>query len=370
MKNTVSNISEPRKVLFIGPLPPPHGGVAAINQSIQGIKFDHYLPLTFDTSGKAERENLKTKISISKLYRNFRIIRNLKSLIKAEQPVIANIFITSGWSIIRDLIFLRIVSSAQIPVIIHFHSKLEGEFALKLRRLKIVGYYFNKYASKILLLSNWHYRHFTQYFDVQKCDILENFVDYKSFDNEINRKKNTFLYVGRLSKEKGFFDLLEAVRKLKNKGINFNVQVIGLAPSELIEEEINDFVYKNEIQDYFVFNGAKFGDSKCDLFKDSKCLIFPSHFENSPVVLKEAIASKMAILASDIKANLNVLGEHQNFISFKNGNPQDLAAKLFVMLSESEKLYEMCNFSAQIKDFDKAVAKTKLESIFNDLIRG
>jgi glycosyltransferase involved in cell wall biosynthesis len=67
-------------------------------------------------------------------------------------------------------------------------------------------------------------------------------VNYINFENDIQDKNGDFLFVGRLSKEKGFFDLLEAVKALKEISIYCKIQVIGLAPTEDLEEEINEFI--------------------------------------------------------------------------------------------------------------------------------
>lgn len=260
------------------------------------------------------------------------------------------------------------MSRFNIPIIIHFHSKTKGEFALTPSRLKWVGKYFNNYASRILLLSEQHYSFFVKFLGEEKCTVVENFVKYSDFDNEIQTKNDDFLFVGRLSKEKGFFDLLKAVKSLKQNNISCRIQVIGVAPTKQLEAEINQFIYKNELNDYFIFNGATFGGAKLTLFKRSKCLIFPSHFENSPVVLKEAIAAKMAILSSNIDANENVLQNRKNYLSFQTGNVSDLTEKIIEIVSNQEQVLKMCEASSRIKDYDVSIAQNKLTHLFNELV--
>ncbi|NBX80050.1 MAG: glycosyltransferase [Flavobacteriales bacterium] len=356
------------KIAFIGPLPPPLGGVAVINESIQKIEFDNFQIVSFNTSAEQNRENLYAGFKLKSLKRNILLSSKLAHFIEKEQPKVINIFVTSGLSIIRDIVFLRTLSKYRIPIIIHFHSKTKGEFALVPWRLKIVAKYFNKYASKIILLSDFHCAFFSKYFKPEKCTVLENFVRYSDFQNQISQKNNTFLFVGRLSKEKGFFDLIEAVNILKQKEIKCTVKVIGLAPSDLIEKEIKSMITKFQLVDYLEFKGAVFGNEKFELFKQSFCLVFPSHFENSPVVIKEAIAAKMAILASDIQPNKNILEKHNNYLCFESENPLALAERMESILSNKTKVIEMCEDSERIKDYDVSFAKQKLTSLFTELI--
>lgn len=356
------------KSAFIGPLPPPLGGVAVINQSFQNIDYSGYKVSSFDTAETKNREDLYAKFKLKSIQRNLNINKRLKQFIVKEQPDVINIFITSGMSILRDILFLKTMHKFNIPIIIHFHSKTKGEFALTLKRLKWVAKYFNKYASRIILLSEAHYLFFVKYFGEEKCTVIENFVNYSDFENTIKEKNNDFLFVGRLSKEKGFFDLLEAIKILKEKNISCRIQVIGVSPTEEIENEIKDYVVKHGLENYFVFNGATFGEEKYTLFKKSKCLIFPSHFENSPVVLKEAMAAKMAILSSDIEANENVLQNRSNYVSFEKGKPQDLSKKLEELIANPDDITKMCNSSAMIHEYDVSVASKKLTNLFNELV--
>lgn len=356
------------KSAFIGPLPPPLGGVAVINQSFQNIEYNGYGIISFDTAEKKDREDIYGKFKFKSVQRNLNINKRLKQFIAKEQPDVINIFITSGMSILRDILFLKTMHKFNIPIIIHFHSKTKGEFALTPKRLKWVAKYFNKYASRIILLSEAHYSFFVKYFGKEKCTVVENFVNYSDFENDLKKKNDDFLYVGRLSKEKGFFDLLEAVKDIKEKNVSCRIQVIGVAPTEAIENEIKSFISEHNLKDYFIFNGATFGDAKHELFKNSRCLIFPSHFENSPVVLKEAIAAKMAIISSNIEANENVLQKRENYVSFEKGKPQDLSKKLEELIANPDDVTKMCNSSAMIQEYDVSVANKKLTNLFNEIV--
>jgi glycosyltransferase involved in cell wall biosynthesis len=356
-----------KTLIFIGPIPPPLGGVAAINQSIQQIAFEGYTNLPFNTSKSKLRENLYAKFPWKNVVSEIKSYRKLKATVKKTTPELANVFVTSSFAIIRDLFILRLLYKKNIPSVIHFHSKTSGEFALQPFRLKIVARFFNKYASKILLLSQDHLNRFQDYFDPSKCEILENFVDYKDFDCTIGGKTSDFLFVGRLTEKKGFFNLLEAIRILKDTEIQLKVNVIGMAESEESELAIRKIVEESGIAVYLEFHGALFGDKKNELFKQSSTLLFPSHFENSPVVLKEGIAAKMALICSDIDANKNVLGKVLNPIYHEVNNPTALSNKMKAIIHDSKMAKEMMENSSKIHQFDVSFAKDKLERIYKEI---
>ena len=120
-----------KKNAFIGPLPPPLGGVAMMNKSFQKLKIDGFDNIIFNTSNNNLNEDLYKGIPWANIKKEFKKAKELKQFIKKENPIVANIFVTSGYSILRDLYYIYILHKKRVPVIIHFHSKKEGEYALR-----------------------------------------------------------------------------------------------------------------------------------------------------------------------------------------------------------------------------------------------
>ena len=98
--------------------------------------------------------------------------------------------------------------------------------------------------------------------------------------------------MGRLSVEKGFFDLLEACRLLQEKGLDFEINILGKSPSLQYEKRIKDFVSLHQLEPYLIFHGLKYGEEKNYWFKKSKILVFPSHFEKFTCSLKRSHCCK------------------------------------------------------------------------------
>ena len=356
-----------KKITFIGPVPPPLGGVAVVNISFQKLKYDNATVTFFNTSNQQERENLYSRFSLKNSWLELKKAVALKKFITRHQPDLIHIFITSGYAIVRDILFLKIISTYKIPVVIHFHSKTAGEFALKPALLKIIGRLFNTYAAKIVLLSETHLLFFKKYFPAHKCLIIENFVDYSNYNCEIAQKSNSFLYVGRLTKEKGFYDLLDALLIAKKEIKDIKVNVIGLADTDENERKISAFIIANDLSENIILHGAKFDSEKYKLFKNCFCLIFPSHFENSPVVLKEAIAAKMALIASDIKANTAILKKSGNYLLFETKNFKQLAAQIISLYHNQIMAGELMHASSKILEYDSAFAIKKMNQLTTEL---
>ena len=293
-------------IAFIGPLPPPLGGVAVANKNLQdffekrGIRH-----IFFDTSKKKLTEDLYTNKSIGDYLIGLKIIVNFFQFILKEEFKYVNIYVTSNKAFFRDAILIIILRTFNKYIIVHFHSKKKGEYFLEKKRVVLLAWILNK-CNKIVLLSEDHKKYFSKWMKNDKIIILENFVDHDKFECEIRDKVDEFLYVGRLSKQKGVWDLLKAIELLKkNYELKFNI--VGLAESDKKYCEILKYIEDNKLSVNIVMHGLKDGVEKYELYKRCKWFVFPSHFENSPVVIKEAIASNQALICSDIEANLNIL---------------------------------------------------------------
>lgn len=356
-----------RIITFIGPLPPPFGGVSVINASFQRLNYRNLTVDCFNTSHGGFQEDL---------YKGFpwqRFLISLKKIIQLHhhlikiKPEIVNIFITSGFAILRDIVIIRIVKWERIPCIVHFHSKKQGEFVLKESRLRKLAKFLNKNVDKIVLLSQDHFDFFTNYFNKRKCTVIENFVEYKWFNCSIQDKGNTLLFVGRLSKEKGFLDLLDAVHELKRSNFHILIDVIGTAANYKDQIRIDEIIKEYDIASYFVFHGVKSGSEKYNLFKNARCLVFPSYFENSPIVLKEAIAANMGIIASNIEANKLILDGIGNTMWHDARNSQSLAQAIRGYLMADDHGLSLCKASSKVKQYDAKFAEKKINAIINEL---
>lgn len=357
------------KLLFIGSLPPPLGGVSMINYSFQYVLEDSYQLISFDTSNKFSRVDLyKNKTPKDVLYSIILILKFLFFAFKNRNTV-ANIFITSGKAFYRTMVLYFIGYIFRIRFITHLHSKTTGEYFLEKRRLLLFIKIINNFSKKIILLSSYHKYYFCEHgLDPKKIHIIENFVNYSHYECRINNKNNDLLFVGRLSARKGIFDLFKSLKILKTNDIDFQIHFIGDYDNESTQNKIEQFIDINQLADQVILHGSIYGREKFQLYKNCGIFIFPSHFENSPLVIKEAIASKMAIICSDIKANKLILDQFENKVYHKVKDSVDLADKILLLLNNSKLRLDFMQSSSLITQFDSNIAKNKLTMIINELL--
>ena len=141
------------------------------------------------------------------------------------------------------------------------------------------------------------------------------------------------LFVGRLSPEKGIRTLLGAWRRLK---IPVPLVIIGEGPCgpDVIETCTN-------VSSVRSLGGMK-NNKVIQAMKGARFLVLPSEcYENFPLVLVEAFGCALPIVASALGALDELVNDGRTGLTFRAGDPDDLAAKVGWAWSHPWKMAQM-----------------------------
>jgi len=134
---------------------------------------------------------------------------------------------------------------------------------------------------------------------------------------ENDAKKRVFVFVGRYERRKGLEELNKALESIKTK-FDFEFNFIGPIPKnvQLRSEKIN---YLGSISD---------PEKVKSIIKKADVLLCPSHSEGMPNVIVEAMASGLAVIATDVGA-ISVLVSEKTGKLIERADP-DLIEKAIV----------------------------------------
>ena len=146
-----------------------------------------------------------------------------------------------------------------------------------------------------------------------KIAVKPNFVDLPAPGTQT---RHGFLYVGRLSREKGVQVLVDA---LQHGPLTEPITVAGSGPE----------AWRLENMAGLTPIGALAADDVYAHMRSARALILPSiWYENFPRTLVEAFACGLPVIASRLGAMAALVDDGQTGLLFEPGNPADLAAKL------------------------------------------
>jgi glycosyltransferase involved in cell wall biosynthesis len=179
--------------------------------------------------------------------------------------------------------------------------------------------------------------------NVSKKKIIEipSAIENKWLLNEVKQKNPipNFLFIGRFDERKGLKELNSVLSNLlKNKELEFKFQFIGpiINEAKIFHAKIE---YLGEIRDD--------SNIKKNLEK-SDVIVCPSYSEGMPNVIMEAMANKMAVIASDVGA-VNLLVNEQNGLLISPKNTIELKSAILLYLKlDKVKLSEQQNNSYEI----------------------
>lgn len=134
--------------------------------------------------------------------------------------------------------------------------------------------------------------------------------------------------VGRFVKEKGFHDLIEAYKHLRDRYPDFRLAIAGDADHpDQYSTELKEQARKADV----VLTGFIRGEKMNQLMTNAALFVIPSYHEGLPFSLLEAMSYSLDVIASDIPANrLDCLATDDYY---KTGDVLDLANKISARLS-------------------------------------
>ena len=176
-----------------------------------------------------------------------------------------------------------------------------------------------------------------------KVHLVPNAIDPAGLADQM-RSYNTdrplkLVYVGRLVRSKGLFEIIEALMELKRAGREFRFSMAGLGQDQ---GELMAALERAGLGDSVQFLGGVFAAEKRRLWLESDLFVFPSfHMEGLPYSLLEAMAAGCVPITTPVAAIPDVMrdGEHGLFVPAKDA--EALAIAVATLDDDRERLIRL-----------------------------
>jgi glycosyltransferase involved in cell wall biosynthesis len=183
----------------------------------------------------------------------------------------------------------------------------------------------------------------------------------KDKTNNNYKKKLNLIYVGRLSREKGIFVILKALKNL-NKKYKFLFNLYGEGPER---KSIEEFIKNNNLDQLISLKG--FIQDKKLIFKNADLFINASLWEGLPNALVQSINYNVFPICSDAPGgNKEVIKNGKLGISFKTNNEKDLQNKIIKFLNKRLKLNNKIRIR-HLKNYTETESNQKYLKTLNKL---
>lgn len=150
----------------------------------------------------------------------------------------------------------------------------------------------------------------------------------------------TFLFVGRIVRDKGINELVKAFQHLHSHNLNIRLWLVGAYEDSLdpISNETRQIIADN---DGIEAVGVKRGDELLAYYAAADCFVFPSYREGFPNTVLEAGAMGLPSVVTDINGSREIIIEGFNGVIIPPRDEQALFEAMTEMLENTEKRKEM-----------------------------
>ncbi|MDG5471362.1 glycosyltransferase family 4 protein [Jeotgalibacillus sp. ET6] len=170
-------------------------------------------------------------------------------------------------------------------------------------------------------------------------------VDLSKFKYEELPEEPSFLFIGRLIKDKGIMEYLEACNKIKLKYPRVRCLLVGpydSNPSAITKEELKPYIDDKTIEYFGEQDDVRPFITQCSTF------ILPSYHEGTPKTVLEAMAMGRSIITTEAPGCRETVVDGVNGYLVKVKSVNELEDRMEKLINNKQRSYSMGQESAKI----------------------
>ena len=324
-----------------------------------GHQVDYIFSDQFHTRGPVQLRRFSVPLKVSVLVRQLQRQGKQYDIVEIHEPLAA------------VACFLRPLLKGFPPIVLFSHGLEERSRLVDLEYCKQKGLpvslkkrysplsvvlqarYGTRHCSQVICLNSRDFKHLIQSGVAEnRVTQIQNGVEEEllaiSEAMQEDPGRSGVLFVGSWLVRKGILDLVPAMTELlrRHVEIRFTIAGSGAAADVVLRDFAPDVQERIAVIPKFAGNAAL-----VDLYRQHSVLVLPSYFEGQPLVMLEAAAFGMAIVATNIGGIADFVEDRKNGLLVEVGNPGDLASKL-------EKVSTDCQFARHLGSAARATVET------------
>ena len=330
------------RVLMIGPDRSVHGGISGVVNNLYEAGLDKEISLTYIGT-------MKDGSKLKKLF--VAVISYMRFCLSLSKNDIVHVHVASDNSYRRKSFFIKRAKKCGKKILIHQHGGEWEEYYSNLSQSakeKVRSTF--ELADHFMTVSESHKRFFENRVGLKNVEVYPNTVsvpDYK--DRAFNSHR--LLFMGRICREKGIEELIDAVTSLRGKFKDLELVLAGIW-------EDRDLKMKAGSHGEFIkYAGWVTGEDKKNLMDNTDIFVLPSYFEGLPVTVLETMAAGMCVVASDVGGIPMIIKDNETGMLIRAKDKDSLRDALERLLSDkgmmhrlSRSGYEFVKDNFNIKD--------------------
>lgn len=340
------------RVLMVGPARNVKGGMTTVVDSYfeYGLKDKVHLKYI---------ESCNDGNKVSKLIQEIKGLYAFKRNIKKYD--IIHIHMASRRSTFRKLKYLTIAQKYSKKVVLHIHgggfSKFYDE-ECSAKQKDYIKANLNK-ADKVIVLSEEWNEYFSKIIKNEKLEIIYNGVKMPERYNKDLSNRN-IVFLGRINKQKGIYDLINSIKKVKEKYADVCLYIGGSGEEEKIKKIVNELNLDENVKMLGWINS----EQRDEILR--KCAIFalPSYFEGMPMTILEAMSYGCVILSTNVGSIPKVIKNNENGIIFEPGDIDTISDRINFLFDNTDERIKLSQNARETVEREYDIM-THVQMIYN-----
>lgn len=367
------------KILLVGPVPPPYGGIPAYVNSLRLANIENTEFILFNTANPAwvepfSREGKRNYASIfefgvlASIRKVLYIVGTFISLIRdlvARQPSIVQVFTSSYWGYWRSWVYVLISKITGKQTIFHLLGAIDlfyeevGAFQKFLLRQSMN-------SADCYLMQSPGLEAWAKKYSRKQVYGIWNGIDFTKIAPILDAPPQIIeslnvpigLTMGNLSTNKGTVEIIDALVRMKKKDINFHWIFIGRGDVEGYQL----LAGKKGLSKNISFLGEVSEFDKWQYLHHASFFCLPSFAEGQPISIIEAMACKLPIISTKVGSIPEMIADNVNGILITPGATNALVDAIMLLLNNALLRTSMGNESYNI-----ALERHKIEDLYSAL---
>ena len=186
---------------------------------------------------------------------------------------------------------------------------------------------------------------------------------------EIKKDVFTFVFVGRIVRDKGINELCQAMDKL-SKSVQARLILVGKYEDSLdpISDEARGIIEKNPAIESV---GPKYGEELLSYYAASDCFVFPSYREGFPNTVIEAGAMGLPSIVTDINGSREIIHQGENGVIIPSKDADALYEAMMNMVNDNASCDRMADNAREMiaSRFEQGFVRKCLYDFYDEILK-
>ena len=351
-----------KKVLIVGPTPPPFHGVSFFTENLLTSELvKRFKVFHLDTSDRRRKPNMG-RLDPTNMFLGFKHLFLIFYYNLVYHPSAVYIPISQNkLGFLRDGLFVLISAIFGSAVVIHLHGGIFDRFYNSTDPVTrfFICFVF-KFVDRAIVLCNALSNIFGDLLPKNKVRVVHNGVKESISDEEFltalrkkmsdNRREFLVGFMGTLDKNKGFIDFIKSLPYVLTKFKNVKFSIAGKWHKKEDKEESLDFLRNNNLEEFVQFMGVVRGEEKKKYLLESDIFVFPTkyYYEGQPIVVIEAMMAGLPVIVTPRACLKEMIEDSKNGYIVPENSPERIGEGIIKLL-ENRKEWERISLNNRKK---------------------